>query len=389
VLDIGERQSCPAQEVFCDGVCVDEASDPQNCGACSVRCAADEVCVSGSCSPVRHDGGAEDAPSAQPDGALDAPRDDAKDASADGAYDAPVDGSEGGPGDPPSCAGLAATCGPAGSASCCASGVVTGGYFNRSSVEDYPATVTEFRLDIFEVTVGRFRRFVDVVVAGWAPATGSGKHSHLNGGAGVNSGTEGGWDPSWSGNLASDKATWDSRLNCAGSASPTWTPDPGSNERRPVTCITWYEAYAFCIWDEAFLPTEAEWNYASAGGSEQRVYPWSDPPSATTVDDSYAVFCPDVGSCPWAQEVGSKSTKGDGIYHQADLGGNVWEWVLDWFADYPSSCIDCANLTPASERAARGGGYLYRAQDMASGFRDLNAPSYRSVDVGTRCARVP
>jgi len=34
------------------------------------------------------------------------------------------------------------------------------------------------------------------------------------------------------------------------------------------------QSHAFCIWDGGFLAGEAEWNYAAAGGSEQRSYPW-------------------------------------------------------------------------------------------------------------------
>jgi formylglycine-generating enzyme required for sulfatase activity len=52
--------------------------------------------------------------------------------------------------------------------------------------------------------------------------------------------------------------------------------------------MDWYEAYAFCIWDGGFLPTDAEWNYAAAGGAQQRAYPWSNPPTSLTIDPSYA-----------------------------------------------------------------------------------------------------
>ena len=48
----------------------------------------------------------------------------------------------------------------------------------------------------------------------------------------------------------------------------TWTDVPGDNEARPINCITWWEALAFCIWDGGFLPSAAEWNYAAAGGSD-------------------------------------------------------------------------------------------------------------------------
>ena len=52
----------------------------------------------------------------------------------------------------------------------------------------------------------------------------------------------------------------------------TWT---ANNDNLPMNCITWFEAFAFCIWDGGRLPTELEWNYAAAGGSSQNVYPCS------------------------------------------------------------------------------------------------------------------
>jgi formylglycine-generating enzyme required for sulfatase activity len=63
---------------------------------------------------------------------------------------------------------------------------------------------------------------------------------------------------------------------------------PNTSIRTGVGPCPWYEAEAFCIWDGGFLPTEAEWNYAAAGGLEQRVYPWSSPARDLTVDWNYA-----------------------------------------------------------------------------------------------------
>jgi formylglycine-generating enzyme required for sulfatase activity len=67
---------------------------------------------------------------------------------------------------------------------------VEGGPFHRSydgvttnpdySSRSYPATVTDFRLDKYEVTVGRFRKFKAAWDAGWRPSAGAGKHEHLN-----------------------------------------------------------------------------------------------------------------------------------------------------------------------------------------------------------------
>ena len=84
---------------------------------------------------------------------------------------------------------------------------VPGGTYDRTYTNDGggptgqadPASVSGFRLDKNLVTVGRFRQFVAASVAGWVPAAGSGKHTHLNGGQGLtNSGGPGyepGWDP--------------------------------------------------------------------------------------------------------------------------------------------------------------------------------------------------
>src|SRR5262245_17745957 len=56
----------------------------------------------------------------------------------------------------PNCNGLAAKC--AGE-SCCAASNVPGGTFNRLNNSAFPATVSAFRLDTYEVVVGRFRAF--------------------------------------------------------------------------------------------------------------------------------------------------------------------------------------------------------------------------------------
>jgi|SRR5580704_4705762 sulfatase modifying factor 1 len=106
------------------------------------------------------------------------------------------------------------------------------------------------------------------------PAAGSGKHAHLNGGRGLRSAAdptsyEPGWGPSDDANVSPT----DAHLSSCSPAA-TWTPSPSGSENLPINCVDWAEAYAFCIWDGGFLPSDAEWEYAAAGGSEQREYPW-------------------------------------------------------------------------------------------------------------------
>jgi formylglycine-generating enzyme required for sulfatase activity len=253
-----------------------------------------------------------------------------------------------------------------------------------------PATVSTFRLDRFEVTVGRFRGFVEAMVGGWLPAAGAGKHLHLNGGGGLNGGSEGGWNPSWNSNLASTPTAWNSNLTFCGPTLDTWTASPGTSEDLPINCITWYEAYAFCIWDDAFLPSEAEWNYAAAGGSEQRAYPWSKPPMSTALGCSDANYSSGTscGQATWKS--GTASPTGDGRWLQADLAGNVQEWVLDSYqTNYPDPCRDCAVLGTGLLAMNRGGSFQDPPSALLASARPYDTPTYRSYTLGTRCARAP
>jgi formylglycine-generating enzyme required for sulfatase activity len=284
-----------------------------------------------------------------------------------------------------------------GSEDCCASLEVPPGTYERSydgftyASTSFPATVSKFRLDQYEVTVGRFRQFVNAVVAGWLPAAGSGKHTHLNGGQGLNAtegGYETGWDATdWNSEIATTPGDWTTNLS-----GGTWTMTAGINENLPVTKIDWNEAYAFCIWDGGFLPSEAEWNYAAAGGSDQRSYSWSAayPPGSTVISCMDANYSGCVAGAPNA--VGSESPAGNGRWGQSDLGGNVWEWALDGYSSYVTPCADCANLTAAtaaSGRVMRGGSFALGTSNLLASYRLFYLPSHRDSSIGLRCARTP
>lgn len=277
---------------------------------------------------------------------------------------------------PPSCVGLAATCGPSGNASCCASNVVTGGTFNRSNDVTYPATVSDFRLDNYEITVGRFRKFWSAY-PGNKPAAGSGKNP--------NNPSDPGWDVTWNtSSLPASQAALTTSISCDAS-NQTWTV---GNDALPMNCLSWYEAEAFCIWDGGRLPTEAEWNYAAAGGAQQRAYPWG----STDPDCTFANFY-NSGSCVTGpsvllDRVGSESPKGDGLYGQAGLAGNVLEWVQDWYAaPYTKPCNNCANTSAADFRVIRGGAFNSKASGLVTSSRDGSGPSVIGAEYGARCAR--
>ena len=265
--------------------------------------------------------------------------------------------------------------------SCCATINVPGGTFTQGGSPEevaepaHPSTVSEFALDKYEVTVGRFRQFVAAYASNTANAPVEG--------AGANPAIEGtGWQSEWNMSIHVGASSSDEKA--------TWTDTPGTaaEESRAINYVDWYTAFAFCIWDGGRLPTESEWECAAAGGSENRIYPWGN----TTPDCAHANFYSDFAPCqPYGSEgvvaVGSFPA-GNGRWGHADLAGNVDEWVFDWDGAYPeSACDNYANTTPSSGRGLRGGFYLASAANLRAARRLRGDPGSHLAFVGVRCAR--
>ena len=342
------------------------------------------------------------------------------------------------------CGGADAGADGGGVGNCCESIAVPGGTFNRNNDGTKAATVSNFKLDKLEVTVGRFRAFVEAGEGTLAkpPATGSGAHPKI-----ANSGWNAEWNDAVKGLLPANKTGLESALG-----GGTWTAQPGANETRPITNVTWFLAFAFCAWDGARLPTNAEWSYAAAGGSEQRVFP-----SGATMDNTLAshdcnyqspsyscspvfglrcngptgsvcasqgALCPDgVNTCQNVQ-VGTSCTGcatppsvadiahvgsyplGAGRWGHLDLAGNVEEWVLDSSGDkeniiLPTPCNDCTSLVPGNPEGLMAGGSddtfmvkrggHWNVRDTTTPLRNNSASAAQfessSTEVGFRCAR--
>lgn len=285
-----------------------------------------------------------------------------------------------------SCAGLPPACGSGDD--CCHTLDVPGGTYFRTydaaglGDKSAPATVSGFRLDKYEVSVGRFRSFVKAGMGTRAlpPDPGAGAHANLPGS---------GWDAAWNDSLAPSTEALIASLSCGPAPlTPTWTDAPGANENLPMSCISWFEAMAFCVWDGGYLPTEAEWNLAATGGDEQRAYPWSSPANSLLIDKVHASYFVESKVSP----VGAKPM-GDGRWGHSDLAGNVAEWVFDWNGRYSSNCADCAPLTPDPTfgsppyRVNRGGEFVASPDSLRSGSRGASQPASRASLYGVRCAR--
>jgi formylglycine-generating enzyme len=265
-------------------------------------------------------------------------------------------------------------------------------YFPAGASDERPEhdlIVSPYWLDKYEVTVGRFRRFVAAY-----------DDLSLSKDAGANPKRVGsGWNTDWNQLLPRDSAELRARLaavdhNDTGNAS-TWTDSPGANECRPINDIDWQLAFAFCIWDDGRLPSEAEWEFAAAGGSLERLFPWG----GKAPDPLAVIACSFFGdsSCTAGDlpRVGSRSPAGDGYFGHADLAGSVSEptrdaYVAYYYARPDTSGTDIINIAfygGIQQITLRGGDYHSTGSDVRGVSRQTWTVTDESSFVGVRCAR--
>ncbi len=120
------------------------------------------------------------------------------------------------------------------------------------------------------------------------------------------------------------------------------------------------------------LPTESEWEYACRAGTTTRFNGGDEMTGAAW------------GPSPATVAVGSFAPNAWGLY---DCHGNVDEWVLDWYADYPSVAMmdPWGNLTGVF-RVFRGGSFGNDAAQCRSAYRCAALPTHRDNSTGFRLA---
>ncbi len=144
----------------------------------------------------------------------------------------------------------------------------------------------------------------------------------------------------------------------------------------PMVDVTWDEAQDYCTWVGGRLPTEAEYEYVTRGGS-----------AAARYGDLNDIAWNKTNSTNHTHSVAGKRPNGFGLF---DTLGNVWEWVNDWYGqDYYQKSPSADPPGPASgqARVLRGGSWIDDPKLLRASDRYFYKPDARSDFFGFRCAR--
>jgi formylglycine-generating enzyme required for sulfatase activity len=146
----------------------------------------------------------------------------------------------------------------------------------------------------------------------------------------------------------------------------------------PVENVNWEEARTYCVAIGGRLPTEAEWEYAARAGSTSARY--------GNLDD-IAWYLGNSGLKGFTgiktHEVGQKQPNTLGLY---DILGNVWQWVADWYADYPPGAqSDPSGPGSGQQRVLRGGSWINVQGFVRVSYRATAVPDIRCDRFGLRC----
>ena len=145
------------------------------------------------------------------------------------------------------------------------------------------------------------------------------------------------------------------------------------------------------------LPTEAQWEFAARGGNKSRGYAYSG--------------SNDMDAVGWYYENSGKKKLYDSEWDldklegnqcrphpvkEKDIGnelgivgmsGNVWEWCNDWYDEHyysTSPTEDPQGPASGGSRVLRGGGWISRARNCRSVYRNWFSPDRRGDEYGLR-----
>ena len=162
----------------------------------------------------------------------------------------------------------------------------------------------------------------------------------------------------------------------------------------PVVLVSWEDANAYCLWTGRRLPTEAEWEKAASwdyDDTEKNTYPWGENPTCQSVN---------YNLCQNDTAIVISYENSQSPYGAFNMGGNVWEWVADFYDSEYYTHSDYHNpLGPenGASRVLRGGSWRSSLDGIRTSNRFFSSEKFEyfvagfgrtniGLEIGFRCA---
>ena len=157
----------------------------------------------------------------------------------------------------------------------------------------------------------------------------------------------------------------------------------------PMTMVTWFGANAYCEYYDTRLPSEIEWEKAARGteivNENGLPFPWGEEIQGNNANyySSADLFekisgklgnTTPVGFYNGQTYEGYQTLDSASPYGLYDMGGNVWQWLGDDYADQ-------------HYRHMRGGSFYTYEVDLRVWKFNSAGPQHYSREIGFRCAQ--
>ena len=151
----------------------------------------------------------------------------------------------------------------------------------------------------------------------------------------------------------------------------------------PVETVSYNEALKFCEeltkllpeYLKATLPTEAQWEYACRAGTKTAYW------DGNAADASKMNY-----NASGIGQTSSVKTYAPNPWDLYDMHGNVYEWCLGYYGDYPTgTVVDPKGPDNSSGRVIRGGSWDNSAVSCRSAARRGNSAGFQYGVLGLRC----
>lgn len=145
------------------------------------------------------------------------------------------------------------------------------------------------------------------------------------------------------------------------------------------------------------LPSEAQWEYACrAGASFDQPFGISDGRSLHGQIANFNATVPYGGGFGWhnRQQTLPEGSFPPNAWGLHDMHGQLWEWCVDWMAEYPAYSAEKPLKDPSgppdgSCRVLRGGSWFFLGEYCRAASRTGTLPRNRDDGIGFRPALVP